>query len=59
MTRPKTEREAWIEDEITNAIDAGCFEDRDDPECIAYADQAAIIRSYPLIMQWSLGTPEK
>jgi len=34
-----TERECWIDEEMCNAVDAGCFLSLDDPECRAYAER--------------------
>jgi hypothetical protein len=35
-------QEGWIEDEMTNAIDAGCFSNWNDPELRAYAERGWI-----------------
>lgn len=34
-----SEREIWIDAEMTNALDAGVFLDREDPELRAYAER--------------------
>jgi hypothetical protein len=33
------EKADWIADEITNALDAGCFDSQEDPELLAYAER--------------------
>ena len=33
-------KETWIQEEMASAVDAGCFESQDDPECRAYAERA-------------------
>lgn len=33
------EKAVWIDDEMASALDAGCFNDENDPELLAYAER--------------------